>query len=146
MTPDKSALEKLRCHSAGGAKTLAFPLSWIKGPRVLNLTKVFSSPQEITYLVPRKSDLVIICRNSCQNSIKVKLGQVWVGTNIAQNHFHGPQVCVTKYVCQCTWKKVKLVKFKSVQTLLRIACLSHRKSYMVIISANSLCKVDQTWN
>ena len=34
--------------------------------------------------------------------------------------------------------KVKIIKLKSVQTLLKIACLAHRKSYVVIIYANSV--------
>ena len=37
-------------------------------------------------------------------------------------------------------KKQNWLKLKSVQTLLRIACLANRKSYMVIIYGNSCDK------
>ena len=36
------------------------------------------------------------------------------------------------------------VKLKSVQTLLRIACLANRKSYVVIICANSCEKLTKS--
>ena len=38
------------------------------------------------------------------------------------------------------------VKFKSVQTLLRIACLANRKSYVVIIYANACEKLTKSEN
>ena len=72
---------------------------------------------------------------------KVKLGQVQVGSNIAQNHSSSPyEVISGHYLPQFTWKvdqKWNYVTFKSVRTLLRITHLAHRKSYLVIICPNS---------
>ena len=42
-------------------------------------------------------------------------------------------------------QKRNWVKLKSVQTLLRIACLANRKSYVVIIYANACEKLTKKW-
>ena len=71
---------------------------------------------------------------------KVKLCQVGVSLNIAQNHSSSPyEVISGNYLPQFTWKvdqKWNYVKLKSVRTLLRIAHMVHRKSYLVIIWPN----------
>ena len=62
---------------------------------------------------------------------KLELGQVGVGSNIAQNHSSGPyEVISDHFLPQSTWKvdqKWNSVKLKSVQTLLRITHLAHMK-------------------
>ena len=61
---------------------------------------------------------------------------------------HREVICdhyVRRFMCKID-QKLNCVKLKSIQTLLKIACLSHRKSYMVIICANSYEKIDQKWN
>ena len=75
---------------------------------------------------------------------KAKLGQVEVRSNIAQNRlFSRWEVICGHYTCMCQLmskvdQKWRCIKLKSVTTLLKIACLAHRKSYVVIICANSV--------
>ena len=67
----------------------------------------------------------------------VKLGQVAVGSKIAQNHSPGLQEVISShYLPQFTWQfdnNWNYVKLKSVQTLIKITCLAHNKSYTYIV-------------
>ena len=54
-------------------------LNWIKLKSVQTLLR-------IACLANRKSYVVIIYANACEKLTKAKLGQVEVGSNIAQNH------------------------------------------------------------
>ena len=53
--------------------------NWVKLKSVQTLLR-------IACLANRKSYVVIIYANACQKLTKAKLGQVEVGSNIAQNH------------------------------------------------------------
>ena len=66
---------------------------------------------------------------------KVISGKVGVGSNIA-------------LILPVSWsdQKRNWVKLKSVQTLLRIACLANRKSYVIIIYANACEKLTKSEN
>ena len=86
---------------------------------------------------------------------KFKLGQVASGSNIAQNHSSSIQEAISgHYLPKFTLKvdqKWNYVKLESVQTLLRITRLAHRKSYLIIISPNSLenlvkSKIRSNWS
>ena len=71
----------------------------------------------------------------------MKLGQVEVGLNIAQNY---SLVISGHYLPQFTLKvdqKCNHVKLQSVQTLLKITHLASRNLYLVIICPNSYEKL-----
>ena len=51
----------------------------------------------IACLANRKSYVVIICASSCANLTNMKLGQVEVTSNIAQNHFHSSQEVISAH-------------------------------------------------
>ena len=68
--------------------------------------------------------MVIICANTVKSLPKEKFCQVKVGSNIAQKSL----------------PKENFVKLKSVRTLLRIACVADRKSYVVIVICASSCE------
>ena len=75
---------------------------------------------------------------SGQLRAKLKLGQVGVDSNIAQNHSSSPQEVISGP--QFTWKvdqKLNYVKLESISTLLRITQLAYRKSYLVIMCPNA---------
>ena len=77
----------------------------------------------------------------------VKLGQVQVGSNIAQNHSSNPyswSLFALIHMKRCIDQKLTYVKFKSIWTLLRITHLTHRKSYLIIIYPNSLEKLTKS--
>ena len=95
----------------------------------------------ITHLTHRKSYLAIICPNSHEKLTKSKLGQVGVGSNIAQNHSSSPQEGISgHYLPQFIWKvdqNWNQVKLESVWTLLKITHPASRKSYLVMFCPNS---------
>ena len=72
---------------------------------------------------------------------KVKLSQVEVGSNIAQNHSSSPyEVISGQYLPQFIWKvdqEWNYVKLESVRSLLKITRLVYMKSYLAIIGPNS---------
>ena len=98
----------------------------------------------ITCLAHRKSYMIIISPFHMKSWPKVKLGQVEVGSNIAQNHSSSPyEVISGHYLPQCIWKVDQtwnLVKLEMVRTLLKITRLTYRKSNLAIIGPNSLDK------
>ena len=110
-----------------------FTKNWVKLKSVQTLLRIAWN---------RKSYVVIIYANHVKSWPKAKLGQVEVRSNIVQNHlFSRYEIICGHYMCQCMWKvdqKWKCIKLKSVQILLKITGLAHRKSYVVIICANSV--------
>ena len=71
----------------------------------------------------------------------VKLGQVEIGLNIAQNHSSSQYEAISghfspQFICKVDqkWNKVKL---ELVRTLLKITRLAYKKSYLAIIGSNS---------
>ena len=93
---------------------------------------------KIACLAHRESYVVIICANSFKSWLQNKVGQVKVGSNIYQNRwFSRYEVICGHYLCQFMWKVDKKVKLKSIQILLKITSIVHRKSYLLIIYTNS---------
>ena len=113
--------------------------NWVKLKSVQTLLRIIC-------LADRKSYVPI----HVKSWPKVKSGKVGVGSNIAQNRLFSPlEVICDHYMSQFMSKvdqKRNWVKLKSVQTLLIIACLANRKSYVVIIYANACEKLTKSEN
>ena len=82
--------------------------------------------------------------------LKVKLGQVGIGLNIASalviTHLASMKSFISGHLPQFIWKvdqKWNQVKLESDQTLLKITPLGTRKSYLVIIYPKSHAKFFQ---
>ena len=69
--------------------------NWVKLKSVRTLLR-------IACLADRMSYVVIICASSCEQLTKVKLGQVEIDSNIAQNHFRSFQEVISAhYLHKC---------------------------------------------
>ena len=104
---------------------------------MLTKRKSRSIASQITNIASRKSYLVIILPNSYQKLTKSKIRSSWSRFK----HRSETEVLCGHYICQLMWKvdqNRNWVKLKSVQTLLRIACLADRKSYVIIICVISV--------
>ena len=75
--------------------------------------------------------MVIICANSCEKLTK--------RNRVICDHY------MSQFMSKVDQKR-NWVKLKSVQTLLRIACLANRKSYVIIIYANACEKLTKSEN
>ena len=121
--------------------------NWVKLKFIQTLLRIIC-------LADRKSYVVIISANAREKLTKSNTffvsGKVGVCSNIAQNRLFSPlEVICDHYMSQFMSKVDQTrnwVKLKSVQTLLRIACLANRKLYVIIIYANACEKLTKSEN
>ena len=108
--------------------------NWVKLKSVQTLLS-------IDCLGDRKSYVVIICANSCEKSTKSENVSTWSQFKYCSKSLVKPigshMWSLYVPILSKVYQKRNFVKLKSVRTLLRIACVAYRKSYVVIICASS---------